>query len=72
MGAMLIVHNHSIRKNGGLYDVATVTHIVPLMTASAHIFWVIICSHGNIQLVLSLFHINVQGCICFTHSMCNS
>lgn len=23
---------------GGLYDVATVTHIVPLMTASAHIF----------------------------------
>lgn len=46
LGATLIVHNHGIKikKSGGLYDVATVTHIVPLMTASAHIFWVIICS----------------------------
>lgn len=50
---MLIVLNHSMnKKNGGLFDVATVTHIVPLMTASAHILQVIICSFGSIPLPL--------------------
>lgn len=57
-GATFIVHNYGIkrkRKSGGLYDVATVTHIVPLMTASAHIFWVIICSPDGAQLAPRAF-----------------
>lgn len=49
---------------GGLYDVATVTHIVPLMTASAHIFWVIICSHDSIQPAPHWF------CCCALNKLC--